>query len=219
MTEPPRRAVLSKASPLGGQRTHEVTSVGAGSLWLVRHALPLIDKGICYGQLDVQADLLETQKCAERLKNVLPAGAHLVSSPLQRCELLAHTLIDLQPGLTCIRDTRLQEMHFGQWEGRPWVDIDKTELAAWTDNFAHYQAGSASGAGTASSAGESVTQFMARVAAAFDELDPSRDTVWLTHAGVIRAATLLAQGIRQLSRADQWPLDAPAYGQWCKLAI
>jgi alpha-ribazole phosphatase len=25
---------------------------------------------------------------------------------------------------------------------------------------------------------------------------------------------LLAQGQRQIERADQWPLDAPKYGQW-----
>ena len=180
------------------------------TLWLVRHALPLIDKGICYGQLDVKADLTETQKCAEMLKNVLPAGASLFTSTLQRCELLAPILIGLRPDLTYKKDARLQEMNFGRWEGRPWADIDTAELTAWTDDFAHYRAG-----GT----GESVTQFMTRVAAAFDELDPTKNTVWITHAGVIRAATLLAQGIRHISRADQWPTHAPAYGQWCKLEL
>ena len=208
MTQPPRRAAPSKASPLGGQRTHEVRSVGAGSLWLVRHALPLIDKGICYGQLDVKADPLHTQQCADALDRVLPAGVHVFTSPLQRCELLAQAFIGLQPGLTIKKDTRLQEMNFGQWEGCPWADIDETELTAWTDNFAHYRAGAT---------GESAGQFMARVASAFDALDPALDTVWITHAGVIRAVTLIAQGIRHISRADQWPTDAPAYGQWCKL--
>jgi alpha-ribazole phosphatase len=180
------------------------------TLWLVRHAHPLIDKGICYGQLDVKADLLETQKCAKELKKVLPTGACLLTSPLQRCELLAPVLIGLRPDFVVKKDARLQEMHFGQWEGRPWADIDPKELAAWTDDFANYRAG-----GT----GESVTQFMTRVASVFDELDPSRDTVWLTHAGVIRAAKLLARGIRHISQASQWPADAPSYGQWCKLTL
>ena len=180
------------------------------TLWLVRHAQPLIDKGLCYGKLDVKADLAETRKCAEMLKKVLPTGACIVTSPLQRCELLAPVFIDLQPDLMVKKDARLQEMHFGHWEGRAWADIDPTELAAWTDDFANYRAG-----GT----GESVTQFMARVASAFDELDRAKDTLWITHAGVIRAATLIAQGIRHVSRADQWPTDAPAYGQWCKLEL
>lgn len=101
-------------------------------------------------------------------------------------------------------------MHFGQWEGRAWDDIDKAELDDWTDNFADYRAGST---------GDSVRQFMARVADAWRELDPARDTLWVTHAGVIRAATLIARGIRHIRRADEWPTQAPAYGQWCKLTL
>ena len=180
------------------------------TLWLVRHAQPLISKGICYGQLDIKVHLAETQKCAEILKNTLPAGAHLSTSPLQRCDLLAHELIGLRPDLILEKDVRLQEMHFGQWEGRLWADINPAELAAWTDDFCNYRAG-----GT----GENAGQFMARVASAFDELDPAKDTVWTTHAGVIRAVMLIAQGVRHISRADEWPIDAPAYGQWCKLTI
>jgi alpha-ribazole phosphatase len=180
------------------------------NLWMVRHAQPLIEPGICYGQLNVKADPAETQKSAEMLKNALPRGAFLFTSPLQRCELLAHVFIGLQPDLMVKKDARLQEMHFGQWEGRPWAAIDPTELAAWTDDFANYRAG-----GT----GESVTQFMARVASAFDELDPTKDTLWVTHAGVIRAATLIANGVRHITQADEWPTDAPAYGQWCKLSL
>ena len=99
-------------------------------------------------------------------------------------------------------------MHFGDWEGRPWADIGPAALATWTADFADFRAGGS---------GESVTQFMARVGAAFDELDPATDTLWVTHAGVIRAATLIAQGLRHIHRADQWPVDAPSYGQWCKL--
>ena len=125
-------------------------------------------------------------------------------------ELLTHIFIGLQPDLMLKNDKKLQEMHFGQWEGKAWADIPEAELTAWTDEFATYPAG-----GT----GESVTQFMARVAEAFDELDPQKDTLWVTHAGVIRAATLIAKGIRHIERADQWPAEAPSYGQWCKLSF
>jgi len=187
------------------------------TLWLVRHALPLIDKGICYGQLDVPADPEATRACALELHKILPRGITVISSPLQRCELLTKELIGLRPDLRVGSDSRLQEMHFGQWEGRPWADIDATELAAWTADFAHYRAGG-TGESAGESTGENVSQFMARVAAAFDALDPATDTLWVTHAGVIRAATLIAQGIRHISRANQWPIDAPSYGQWCKLA-
>ncbi len=180
------------------------------SFWLVRHALPLIDRGICYGQLNVPADIEATKTCAQQLHRILPKGITVITSPLQRCELLALELIGLRPDLTVKNDLKMQEMNFGDWEGRAWADIDPAELAAWTDDFANYRVGHT---------GESVAQFMARVAAAFDELDPAKDTLWVTHAGVIRAASLIAQGVRHISRADQWPVAAPSYGQWCKLTL
>jgi alpha-ribazole phosphatase len=178
-------------------------------LWLARHAQPLVDAGTCYGRLDVAADADATAESAQALTALLPIGSRVISSPLQRCEQLAQALSAQRPDLDYKTDARLQEMDFGQWEGRAWQDIDRAELEAWTSEFADYRVGHD---------GESVTRFMARVASAFDALpgpgDGDADTVWITHAGVIRAACLLAQGQRQIERADQWPLDAPKYGQW-----
>lgn len=178
------------------------------TLWLVRHAQPLIEPGICYGRLDVAADAAATADCARRLALELPTGLNVAASPLQRCAQLARALQTLRPDLHFHTDVRLQEMDFGRWEGCAWQAIDPAELQAWTDDFAHYTVG-----GT----GESVSAFMARVGAAFDAFNSdssARATLWITHAGVIRAAGLLAQGVRQIERADQWPLHAPNYGQW-----
>ncbi len=181
------------------------------NLWLVRHAQPLIAAGVCYGQLDMQADLGATRVCAAALAEALPHGIAIHCSPLQRCEQLAQALIAPRPDLTFKTDPRLQEMNFGAWEGQRWDAIDPTALAAWTDDFATYPAGGS---------GESVAQFMARVASAFDKLPATgAGTVWITHAGVIRAANLLAQGQRTITRADQWPMTAPAYGQWGTLDL
>ena len=180
------------------------------TLWLVRHAQPLVAHGVCYGQLDMAAELQATQLCAAALAKVLPTGMTGACSTLQRCEQLASVLIGLQPDLSLKNDPRLREMNFGEWEGRAWSDIPRAELDDWTANFADYPVGTT---------GESVTQFMARVAAAFDELPTARDTLWITHAGVIRAAQLLARGVRRVDRADQWPSEAPACGQWCKLKL
>ncbi len=179
-------------------------------LWLVRHAQPLIASGVCYGQLNVAADAEATADCARRLAAQLPPGLRVVSSPLQRCEQLAPVLLGLRPDLAYDIDPRLQEMNFGSWEGRAWQAIDPADLQAWTGDFADYAAGGH---------GESVTAFMARVGAAFDALADQRDTLWITHAGVIRAVELLSRGIRQVERADQWPLDAPNYGQWRSLDL
>ena len=180
------------------------------ALWLMRHAQPLIAPGICYGQLNMPADAEATRACAAELAKVLPAGTTVATSPLQRCEQLTRVLIGLRPDLALKIDPKLKEMHFGNWEGRAWADIAKTELDDWTANFADYPAGNS---------GESVSQFMARVATAFDAIDPAQNTLWITHAGVIRAAQLIASGVRHVTRADQWPADAPAYGQWCKLDL
>ncbi len=179
-------------------------------LWLVRHAQPLIDKGICYGQLDMQADAKATNGCAAALAKVLPPHIQVASSPLQRCKQLADALSGLLPGLVFTSDTRLQEMHFGSWENRAWANIPKSELDEWTADFGNFPAGQS---------GESVSQFMKRVASAFDSLPREKDVLWVTHAGVIRAVHLLAQGVRGIERADQWPSNAPSYGQWCTLEI
>jgi alpha-ribazole phosphatase len=179
-------------------------------LWLVRHATPLVEPGICYGRQDVAADAAATARCAKSLAKLLPPAIRIVSSPLQRCEQLAHALQGLRPDLTYKTDPRLQEMDFGNWEGCAWQNISPGELKAWTDGFAHQCVGGN---------GESATQVMARVAAAFDELQGLADTLWVTHAGVIRAAELIARGQRQITRADEWPMNAPGYGQWCKLEL
>lgn len=179
-------------------------------LWLVRHAQPLIASGICYGRKDVLADESATAECARMLATMLPQATRVISSPLQRCERLAHTLSGLRADLTYKTDPRLQEMDFGSWEGRSWQDVGPAELQVWTDGFAHHCVGGN---------GESTLQVMARVAAAFDELQGEPDTLWITHAGVIRAAELIARGQRQITRAEEWPIAAPAYGQWCKLDL
>ncbi|MBH2020688.1 MAG: histidine phosphatase family protein [Burkholderiales bacterium] len=179
-------------------------------LWLLRHAQPLVGAGICYGRLDVAADADATAECAKALAALLPAGTRVISSPLQRCEQLMHALHAQKPNLTYKTDARLQEMDFGQWEGRAWQAIGQAELEAWTTDFANYRVGHD---------GESVAAFMARVSAAFDALQGQGDTLWITHAGVIRAVELLAQGIRHIGQAGQWPLDAPKYGQWRALAL
>lgn len=179
-------------------------------LWLVRHAQVLFAPGTCYGALDVPAGPEVTLECARALAAVLPEGASISTSPLQRCEQLTQALIGLRPDLAYSTDARLQEMNFGTWEGRPWADIPLGEFEVWTANFADHAVGGH---------GDSVGTLMARVAQAFDELPQAPDTVWITHAGIIRAAELVASGVRQVSRPDQWPRDGVACGQWRTLEL
>ncbi len=179
-------------------------------LWLVRHARPLIDSGVCYGALDVPADDAATRRCAAQLAaslpmSGLPNGSRQISlstSPLQRCELLTHYLCGLRPDLKPISDANLAEMNFGIWEGQRWDAIGEANVARWTGQFATHRPGG----------GESVQEFMRRVEAALSRLQGD-NAVWITHAGVIRAATLIAGGMRILASADQWPVNGPDYGE------
>lgn len=183
-------------------------ATGLPGLWLVRHAQPLVERGLCYGALDVPSDAKATQDAAQVLAHLLPLRVNVVCSPLQRCELLAQVLYGLRPDLVYTTDARLTEMNFGFFEGQRWDCISAQAYDDWIADFWQHRFG-----GT-----ESVADVMTRVASAWDEaMCSDKSQVWITHAGVIRAATLLAQGVRRVDRAQHWPQEAPAFGQWVVL--
>ena len=176
------------------------------ALWIVRHATPLITSGVCYGALDVAADAQHSLQAAHALAQALPLHCKISVSPLQRCMQLAHALLDLRPDLKPQTDTRLREMDFGKWEGVTWDEIPLAAMQAWTDDFGAHRFGGV----------ESANEVLARVAELWDAAQqyPEENQVWVTHAGVARACLLLSKGIRSVNRANQWPRDAPGYGQW-----
>lgn len=179
-------------------------------LWIARHAAPLIAKGTCYGQLNVAADAEATLRAAQLLAKQLPE--HLVAhhSPLQRCEQLSLALKVLRPDLASSPDLRLMEMDFGTWEGLAWDQIPAPALQAWTNQFASHAPGD----------GETVQAFMGRVAAALDEVRRNgHDSLWISHAGVARAAALLAAGRQHITHAHEWPQEGPGFGQYILLQL
>ncbi len=178
-------------------------------LWLVRHAQPVVAAGTCYGALDVPADAAATQVAARRLAQALPKRAIARYSTLQRCELLALVTQALRTDLTIDPDDRLREMDFGAWEGRAWDSIGQSAIDAWTADFALHRPGG----------GDNLAGLLARVAAALhdarQQMRGGTDVVWFTHAGVARCvAWLLAHGEGRMPRADEWPVPAPAWGEW-----
>lgn len=180
------------------------------TLWLVRHAQPRVAPGVCYGASDLAADAAATRACAQQLAERLPPGLPLVASPLQRCERLALALQGLRPDLTLKFDARLAEMDFGCWEGQRWDAIPQAAFDAWMADFGAHRFGGR----------ESVDELLQRVAAVHaEQVAQGRDAVWITHAGVIRAMALMAQGISRLARADQWPREAPGWGEWLQLEL
>lgn len=188
-------------------------------LWLVRHAQPCIASGTCYGSLDIAADATATHLAATQLAQVLPTGADVAHSPLQRCEQLVLDLLRHRPDLASKPDARLREMHFGTWEGQPWDAIGPTAIDAWAQQLAHHAPGG----------GEPLQHMLARVSAALADAQAvahtathtqGRDVVWVTHAGVARCVQWLQQhGTDRLPQAHEWPTAAPGYGQWVVFSL
>jgi len=175
------------------------------TLWLLRHGPVDCPPNHCYGRADVPALVPPAGEIAARVAPALPHALALVSSPRARCLMLAQALQALRPDLRLHTDARIAEMDFGAWEGRAWCDIDRAEIDAWTRDFAGARAGGS---------GESTAGLMARVGAAYDAWQAGgQPALWVTHAGVMRAALLLQAGQRRVQRADRWPARAIGWGE------
>jgi len=138
-------------------------------LFLIRHPRPLLAAGICYGQLDVEAE--DPQPIAGRLRPLLPAETPVIASPLRRTRCLAEAL---HPRARC--DRRLLEIDFGDWEGQAWDQIDRRLLDAWAADVLHF----------APPGGESPATLQTRVVDCVRSLRGDRVAL-VTHAGAIRA--------------------------------
>ncbi|AUS04176.1 alpha-ribazole phosphatase [Pseudotamlana carrageenivorans] len=145
-------------------------------IYLIRHTTPQVEKGICYGQTDL--DLIENfQSEFETVTSKLPQNENIsvFSSPLKRCTQLADTLSN-----QVILDNRLKELNFGEWELKPWNDIPETEINPWMEDFVS----------TAVPNGESYTELASRVRSFFQALlilKTQKNVVIVSHAGPIRA--------------------------------
>ncbi|MDB5137047.1 MAG: Alpha-ribazole-5-phosphate phosphatase [Mucilaginibacter sp.] len=147
-------------------------------IYLVRHSPVNNPQKLCYGQSDIElADDWEAH-FASLQKSLAPhlSAALFYSSPYQRCTQLAGFL----SGNHFQTDSRLSEMHFGDWEQCAWTAIDQQVLNAWMANFVDYQV----------PGGESFETMHKRCIQFWDELlnNISGDKfIIVTHAGVIRS--------------------------------
>lgn len=167
-------------------------------VFLIRHPRPQVAAGVCYGQTDLPA--IEVTQTAALLLAQLPADLPVISSPLQRCRVLAEAL---HPAPRLLAG--LMEMHFGEWEGKRWDDIGAAALDAWAADLLHH----------APPGGESAAMLQARSVACLNTLaaEGLSACAVVTHAGVMRAAVGHA---RQLPVAEwsQLPFD---YGECVRL--
>lgn len=144
-------------------------------IYLIRHTTPKVEKGICYGQADL--DITETfSEEVEAIKPHLPSeGIKVYSSPLQRCKKLADALFE---GLDIDVHDDLMELNCGQWELLPWNDIPKEEIQPWMDDFVNVPVPQ----------GESYVDLHNRVVNRFNEIVSKQESaVIVAHGGVLRS--------------------------------
>lgn len=170
------------------------------SILLIRHTRVVGTAGICYGRHEVQlADTFESE-LTELLAKLPGHIAAVWSSPARRCRALAERVARHTPVTI---DTRLAELHFGQWEGRPWEELKGAAVEAWMNDPWRVRPPE----------GETVPEMVARVRACRDEIQkiPTRPVVVITHAGVIRAWRSL---VEKRAVADLFSETIPYAGIW-----
>ncbi|MBS1566274.1 MAG: alpha-ribazole phosphatase family protein [Bacteroidetes bacterium] len=173
-------------------------------LFLIRHTTPLVDKGICYGQtdLDVTESFLSE---AEVIRGVLPAAVDCVySSPLQRCSKLAR---HLYPSLDLVFMPDLMELHCGEWEMQHWDEIPRDVIDPWMKDFVQVRI----------PGGESYIDLHARVNACFHGIAARghRSAAIVAHGGVLRS---ILAGITGTPLKDSFGAFALHYGCVAKLS-
>lgn len=113
------------------------------------------------------------------------------ASPLKRAVETAR-LLGLKPP---ILEPRLMEMHYGEWEGATWAELQ----ARFGDALA---ARARRGLEFRPDGGESPADLRVRLVSWLEEIqDLSRDSVAVTHKGVIRMALAMATGWDLVSKA------------------
>ncbi|PBJ13648.1 alpha-ribazole phosphatase [Flavobacterium sp. ACN6] len=147
-------------------------------IYLVRHTETICEKGICYGQSDVEiAEPFD--EIFGQIISKLPSEAVVFSSPLKRCSILAKHIQKNTNAVFYQEDERLKEMNFGDWELKNWNEILPEELNPWMEDFVNIKV----------SNGESFTELHERVGDFLsNEISKIKTPVIIvTHAGIIRS--------------------------------
>lgn len=169
-------------------------------LILLRHTRPAAPEGLCYGTTDLPLDEPALAERLPVLAATLPRLDRIRTSPLSRCRRLGEA-IGRARGLVAEVDPRLVEMNFGRWENRAWSALPRAELDAWAAKFDTARP----------HGGETVAELAQRVEAALSDAPQPGTTLWVTHAGIVRATCAL----RGLHAGWDTRLG---FGEWMEIA-
>lgn len=167
------------------------------NIYLIRHTSVDVPKGLCYGQSDVPLrPTFEAEAAVTKAKIESIHFDMAYTSPLSRCTRLAQYC-----GFgDAIRDPRILELNFGDWEMQYFDKIKDPNLQCWYDDYMNVKATN----------GESFADQYRRVAAFLDEIKQkeAENIVVFAHGGVLICAQIYAKLI-QPEEAFQ---TVPAYG-------
>jgi len=157
-------------------------------IYLVRHGLSE-NSGTLLGQSDpplIAAGMAQAQALAARFQNC--GAERLISSPLRRSlETAGYIAASLR--LPVEVEAQLAEITYGEWDGRYWEEIQKTDPDAAGRKLTDWN-------GFTPPGGESWGVFLARVEAAWESLRaaPARVTIVVAHRGVNAVLAAAASG-------------------------
>ena len=166
-----------------------------------RHPRPDGAEGRCIGAgTDLRVDPRRAKRLARRIqregrRHHLPRI--VVTSPLRRCADVGRWL--RRWGWQHRVEPALAELHFSEWEGRAWDQIDRAELDAWCADFSGGRPGG----------GESLETMLERAGG----WQPGLARVVVGHAGWLLARRWCEEQGDDGRRptAAEWP-PAPPYG-------
>jgi len=174
-------------------------------IYLVRHTSVNVEKGICYGQKDIELSSTypEELKIVKEKLDGIEFDAFF-TSPLSRCKILAN---DMFPENTT-EDIRLMELNFGDWEGKVWDEIKDPLLSVWMKDFVNRKC----------SNGESFVMLYNRVLEFWNELKLKnfQRVVLFTHGGVIRTIQSIENKIKL---EDSFNQPTPDFGEVIVLKV
>jgi broad specificity phosphatase PhoE len=161
---------------------------GTTRVFLIRHGVcDTKANGEIYGQLDpplTEDGVKHSDRLVYQLRSL--ALRTIYSSDLARARYMSDQLVRLF-GAARLKEERLRERHYGDWQGKNWADIPEAEIAAYkADNS------------IAPPGGESMAQVGERVFPLMEEIvrrHIGEEIVVVTHSGVIRAIVGRALGL------------------------
>ncbi|TGK08526.1 histidine phosphatase family protein [Leptospira selangorensis] len=173
-------------------------------IFLVRHTTPEVEPGTCYGKSDLGLPS-SFEKEAENVLKLLPEKVHSIrTSPLFRCYSLAEYISkhleskSITPAWKV--DSNIQELDFGDWEGRLWEDLPRSETDPWMEDFVNRRP----------PGGETYSELKTRILRSWEEgLQEAKSwenlkkeegetseykTIWVSHGGPIRCLSSMVLG-------------------------